>query len=108
MDENQGLFKITAMSRVLQVSRSGFYRWRKRQQNPSARQLHRLILNRLFKRAFNAGKGHNGAPRLVLYLADAGHQYDRKTVANSMCRHGLRAKAARKFKVQSHDGTVGL
>jgi transposase InsO family protein len=38
----------------------------------------------------------------VLDLIDAGHQYDRKTVANSMQRQGLRAKAAKKFKATTN------
>ncbi len=86
------------MSRVLQVCRSGYYRWRKRRGEPTARQQHRLTLDSLVKQAFAAGKGRNGAPRLVLDLADARHHYDRKTVANSLRRQGLRTKAARKFK----------
>ncbi len=34
MDEHQALFELSAMSRVLQVSRSGFYAWRKRPDHP--------------------------------------------------------------------------
>jgi putative transposase len=39
---------------------------------------------------------------LTLDLADAGQQYDRKTVAESMRRQGLRAKAAKKFKATTN------
>ena len=95
MAENQWLFKVTTMSRVLQVCRSGYYRWRKRGGKPSVGQQQRLMLDHLVKEAFEVGKGRSGAPRLVLDLIDAGHHYDRKTVANSLRRQGLRAKAAR-------------
>ena len=98
MAENQWLFKVTTMRRVLQVCRSGYYRWRKRGGKPSVGQQQRLMLDHLVKEAFEVGKGRSGAPRLVLDLIDAGHHYDRKTVANSLRRQGLRAKAARKFK----------
>jgi putative transposase len=54
------------------------------------------------KVAFETKKGRSGSPRLVLDLADAGHQHDRKTVANSMRRQGLRAKAAKKFKATTN------
>jgi putative transposase len=64
--------------------------------------LHRRSLDKIVKQAFDDGKGRNGAPRVVLDLADAGHHYDRKTVANSMRRQGLRAKAARKFKATTN------
>ena len=90
------------MGRVLKVSRSGFYRWRDRQQKPSPRQEDRRRLDEAVKAAFESKKGRSGSPRLVLDLADAGHQHDRKTVANSMRRQGLRAKAAKKFKATTN------
>ena len=90
------------MSRVLQVSRSGFYAWRKRQNQPSPRQQRRKHRDDAVKKAFDAKKGHSGSPGLTLDLADAGQQYDRKTVAESMRRQGLRAKAAKKFKATTN------
>ncbi len=102
MKENQRLFKVNTMSRVLGVSRSGYYRWRKRAGKPTARQQRQLTLDARVKAAFEAGKGRNGAPRIAQDLAEAGHPYDRKTVANSMRRQGLRAKAARKFKATTN------
>jgi putative transposase len=39
---------------------------------------------------------------LTLDLAETGHQHDRKTVANSLRRQGLRAKAAKKFKATTN------
>jgi putative transposase len=102
MDEHQGTFGISAMSRVLQVSRSGFYAWRWRQGNPSPRQQRRKRLDEAVKNAFDARKGRSGSPRLVRDLADAGHPHDRKTIAESMRRQGLRAKAAKKFKATTN------
>lgn len=90
------------MSRVLQISRSGFYAWRKRRDNPSPRQQRRKQLDTAVKTAFDVGKGRSGSPRLVLDLAEAGHQHDRKTIADSMRRQGLRAKAAKKFKATTN------
>ena len=90
------------MSRVLQVSRSGYYAWRRRQNNPSPRQQRRERLDERVKRAFYARKGRSGSPRLARDLNDAGHPYDRKTIAESMRRQGLRAKAAKKFKATTN------
>jgi putative transposase len=104
MDEHQGTFGIPAMSRVLQVSRSGFYAWRWRQANPSPRQRRRKQLDEVVKKAFDARKGRSGSPRLVQDLANAGHSHDRKTIAESMRRQGLRAKAAKKFKATTNSG----
>jgi len=102
MQAHRGVFKITAMSRVFSVSRSGFYTWGKRQSHPSPRQQRREKLDVVVKEAFEGKKGRSGSPRLVLDLKDAGHRYDRKTVANSMRRQGLRAKAAKKFKATTN------
>lgn len=102
MDEHQCTFGISAMSRVLKVSRSGFYAWRNRRNDPSHRQKRRNLLDERVKKAFGDRKGRSGSPRLVRDLADAGHQYDRKTIAESMRRQGLRAKAAKKFKATTN------
>ena len=95
-------FKITSMSRVLGVSRSGFYRWRQRGEQPTRRQQQRLALDKLVADAFAARKMRAGSPSLVLDLQDQGHAYDRKTVAASMKRQHLRAKAARKYKATTN------
>lgn len=102
MDQHAGNFRVTAMGRVLKVSRSGFYRWRERQQRPSPRQEERRRLDEAVKEAFVSKKGRSGSPRLALDLADSGHQHDRKTVASSLRRQGLRAKAAKKFKATTN------
>ena len=90
------------MSRVLGVSRSGFYSWRQRGEEPTRRQQQRTVLDTLVADAFVARKMRSGSPRLVLDLHDKGHAYDRKTVAASMKRQNLRAKAARKYKATTN------
>ena len=102
MQAHRDVFSIKAMSRALQVSRSGFYAWRQRQRVPSSRQRRREQIDRHVKAAFEARKGRSGAPRLTLDLADNGTPYNRKTVANSQRRQGLRAKAAKKFKATTN------
>ena len=66
------------------------------------RQQRRKHLDAAVKKAFEAKKGRSGSPWLTRDLADAGQQYDRKTVAESMRRQGLRAKAAKKFKATTN------
>jgi len=102
MDTHSGTFRITTMSRILQVSRSGFYAWRQRKDRPSPKKQRQEQLDAAVKAAFEAGKGRSGSPRLTRDLAEAGHRHDRKTIANSLRRQGLRAKAARKFKATTN------
>ena len=100
MNAHHGEHPITTFCGVLNVSPSGFYDWRKRKDVPSARTQRRAVLDARVKHAFERAKERSGSPRLVDDLADAG--YNVKTVAASMRRQGLRAKAARKFKATTH------
>lgn len=96
------VFRVTTMCRVLQVARSGFYAWCQRR--PCVRQRLRQRCDERVAAAFAAHKERHGAPRLAKDLAKAGHRYNRKTVAASLKRQGLRARAARKFKVTTDSG----
>ncbi len=62
----------------------------------------RAELDRLVAQAYSARKSRSGAPRLCHDLREAGLPCNRKTVAVSMQRQGLRTKAARKFKATTN------
>ena len=91
-------FSIAAMCRVLVVSRSGFYDWLVKQDKPRLLKHRQQQIDAHIAHAFNADKGRSGAIRVMLALDKKGIHYNRKTVALSLQRQGLRAKAARKFK----------
>jgi len=95
-------FRIGSMCRVLDASRSGFYGWRERRSRPSARHQRRAKLDAAVGEAFARRRARAGSPRLVHDLREAGHCRDRKTVAASMKRQGLRARAAKKFKATTN------
>jgi len=102
MEKHTNEFRITTMGRVLSVSRSGFYAWRKRKACPSARAVRRQVLDQEVAAAFAGRKGRSGSPTLTRDLADQGLPYNRKTVAKSQQRQHLRAKAARKWKATTN------
>ena len=102
MDRHTRVFRIKPMCRALQVSRSGYYAWRQRQRQPSGRQQRRTQLDQRVRRAYEARKGRSGAPGLTRDLNEQGHGYNRKTVAESLRRQGLRAKAAKKYKATTN------
>lgn len=85
------------MCRVMGVARSGYYAWLVRK--PSQRQRWRAEVDRCVAKAFERRKGRCGSPRL---FHDLEGRYDRKAIAVSMRRQGLRAKAARKFKATTN------
>lgn len=100
--ESTGDFSVSVQCRAFGVSRSGYYYWQHRRQNPSKRQLEREQLDRFVAEAFEARKGRSGAPGLTFNLDEQGHSYNRKTVAASLRRQGLRAKAAKKYKATTN------
>lgn len=95
MKEHAGEFAVRLMCRVLSVSPSGYYDWRKRK--PSKQAQARAALDAQVEVAFLAKKGRAGAPRLSRHL-----KRGRRQVAQSLRRQGLRAKAARKFKATTN------
>ncbi len=102
MEKHIPEFTIKAMARVLRVSRSGFYARRESKNKPSPRQQRRDVRDTEIKALFEAGKGRNGAIRLTKDMTEIGVPCDRKTVADSLRRQGLRAKAAKKFKATTY------
>jgi len=101
MDEHRQVFSIVAMARVLAVSRSGYYRWRTGG-GPGPRARARADLDARVRELFHRHRGRYGAPRLTEELRELGHPCDEKTVAGSLRRQGLRARAARRFKATTN------
>lgn len=100
--QHRQAFSIQRMCRVLGVARSGYYAWRQRGGEPSPRRRQQAVLDQRVAQAYERRKGRSGAPRLSLDLVDYGMAVNRKTVAASLRRQGLRAKAARKFKATTN------
>ena len=96
MDDHRKEFTLAAMTRVLDVSRSGYDAWRRR--SPSVRAELRAEVDSQINAIFVASKERYGSPRIAQELASKGHRIDRKTVAKSLVRQGLVAKAGRRFK----------
>lgn len=99
MLEHQHQFKLQRMAITLNVSRSGYYIWRKTDKEPGSRTQRRLIIDKQVKEAFDKSKQRDGARRIQKELEDNGERVNVKTISASMKRQGLVAKAAKKFKV---------
>lgn len=98
IEKYQAEFSVKAMCRVLRLARSGWYVWLKRRHQPGPRQQFRLICDTEVSQAFTEAKQRYGAPR----LADELPEYNIKTIAASLRRQGLRAKASLKFSPFSY------
>jgi putative transposase len=81
---------VTRLSRVLSVSRSGFYAWRRRPEGVRSRE-RRELLGAIRKIHEEVDQVY-GAPRMVRELRADGHRCARHRVARIMRSAGLRAR----------------
>ncbi len=97
MTANQAMFPTKTMSRILGVSRSGYYAWRDR--SPSARSIADAALTDRIKAIHADSRATYGAPRIHAELVDEGVQVGRKRIERLMKATGIagvsRRKAAR-------------
>ncbi|MFL0243652.1 IS3 family transposase [Mycobacterium sp. SMC-17] len=86
------------MCRLLEVSRSGFYKWRTNAAAaPGAAAVRRADLDAAVAAAHTASDGVYGAPRILADLREKGRTVSRKTVAASLARQGLAVISPRSF-----------
>ena len=102
MQKHRDEFSIKLMARIFEVARSGFYEWQTRREACRLRAEAQTAFDSLVKDLFVQSKQKYGAPRLANELRKLGKPADKKTVAASLRRQGLRAKAGRKFKATTN------
>ncbi len=91
-------FTIVRMTGLLEVSRSGFYKWRAAQAaGPSPAQRRREVIDAKVKGFHDASDQVYGSPRILADLRDDGEVISRKTVAASMRRQRLAGISPRRF-----------
>jgi putative transposase len=101
IDQHQHQFAIAVMCRVLSVSRSGYYAWRKRPVSP--RKMANDIVLEKIKAAHRKSRQTYGSPRIQAELVAQGIRCGHNRVARLMRLNGLRAKQKRAFKVKTTD-----
>lgn len=100
--QHRTTWPIEVQCRVLEVSRSGYYAWRRRPESGASRR--RVELTERI-RAIHQRPHHDnyGAPRIHRELLAQGCACNRKTVEKLMCRAGIRARTCRRFRVVTTD-----
>lgn len=89
-------FKVAALCKVLEVSRSGYYAWEQRV--PSARSLEDAKLRVHIAAIHERSRGLYGTPRVHAELRASGFRVSRKRVARLMSELGLESRRKRRFK----------
>ena len=99
IEAEKATYTVKRMCELLEVSRSGFYKWRKsRDGGPQSGPAASSRAGRQGRRrSIEASDGVYGAPRILADLREDGERVSRKTVAASLRRQGLAGICPRRF-----------
>jgi len=106
MQEHDTEFRVAAMGRALEVSVSGYYRWRKRPQSDRAQENERLLTK--IKALHSASRATYGSPKIYRRLRQQGEAINHKRVARLMREHAIRAKRVKSFRTATTDSQHSL
>lgn len=95
IEQQQGQFALSALCRVMQVSRSGYYAWRKRPL--CVREQANLKLTEQIKTVFEESDQTYGSPRIYAQLKEEGIACSEKRIARLMRAANLKAVLPRRF-----------
>ena len=90
-------FTVARMCRQLEVSRSGYCQWRKRQ--PSERSIANTALDAEVAAIHKGSQCSYGRPRIVRNLRDRGFQVSHERIRKSLNRQGLRTVYKRPYRL---------
>src|SRR5262245_8510513 len=90
---------IDELCRAFEVSRSGYYDWDKRREQPGARAREDAVLRPQIAAIYQEHDGTYGSPRIQRELAHAGQRHGRNRIARLMHEQGLSGQQKARFKV---------
>jgi putative transposase len=89
---------VDLLCTTLQVSPGGYYRWRRRQHEPTPQQMRRQALVQRILEIFDESRQTYGAPRMYEQLRREGFDCSYRTVEELMHKHEISPKRKRKYK----------
>ncbi|WP_342440469.1 IS3 family transposase [Paenibacillus sp. FSL L8-0436] len=106
IEDHRSRFRVEKMCSVLEVSRSGYYKWRTAKPSPQATRK-ALLLQRITYHFDDTG-GCYGSPKITILLQREGYKISERTVGKYMRELGLRSCVAKKFRVNTTDSNHTL
>lgn len=97
IDRHISCFPVKDMSKILDVSTSGYYKWRSR--TPSKRDQHNLILLEEIKKIHYRNKKRYGSPRIAKELEASGFHASEKLIRKLMKSASLKSVFKKKYRI---------
>jgi putative transposase len=96
IEDHRDQFPVSRMCKVLDVSRSGYYAWRRRP--PSEREMANQGLYKKVKAVYDRNHGTYGSPRIYRALKRQEVPCSENRVARLMRLHGLQARQTKTYQ----------
>ena len=100
IEKHRSEFRVQKMVKVLGLSRSGYYQWRKWPES-KLKKANKTLLNEI-ESVYNDFKGRYGSPRITIELKANGTRCSENRVARLMRHNDIQAKTKRKFKATTN------
>lgn len=100
-EEGKRRLNVSGVLRILGVSRSGYYTWKKRL--PSDRELGKQKLKERIVEICHGSHQNYGAPKITECLKQEGERISEKTVGNYMRELGIKAQYIKPYAVTTTD-----
>jgi len=100
MHDYRSAFRVKKMCRVLNISRSSYYGWKRRPMSIRKKRNNELMDH--IRKAYALGRKTYGSPRITRELKSQGIVCGKNRVARLMRTEGIQAKMKRRYKVTTH------
>jgi putative transposase len=98
--DHRSTFRVKKMCRIFNISRSGYYGWKRRQLSVREKENEKLMHH--IREAYTLGRKAYGSPRITKELKTQGIACGKNRIARLMRINGIRAKMKRRYKVTTH------
>ena len=100
IDRYSSSYGVERMCRVIGVSRSGYYGWKKRPESRRYKENEKLLM--YIKESYRKSRGNYGSPRIFEDLREEGFRCGKNRIARIMRENGIVAKTKRKYKATTN------
>jgi len=101
MKEHEGQFEVQSMCEALNVSKTGYYAWKKRPESALAKRRRQIVEK--IRTVHQQSRRTYGSPRVTAELKATGVSVCENTVARYMREEGIESKIKRRFCVKTTD-----